>query len=74
MQFFSSRERKNYIQSRANSQNDNCFLSKQQPRTIFSQNDCPFVSLLWFECLLKTGFFKIFSICEKPCDKKQEDM
>ena len=43
--FFSSWERKNCLQSWANSQNDNYFHSKQQPRTILSENSCHFVNL-----------------------------
>ena len=38
--FFSSWERKNGLQSWANSQNDSHFWSKWQPRTILSENSC----------------------------------
>ena len=41
--------RKNYcFQCRENSQNDNYFASKRQPRTILSENSCQFVNLLSF--------------------------
>ena len=46
--FFSNWERKNCLQSWANSQNDNHFHSKRQPRTILSENSCHFVNLLIF--------------------------
>ena len=46
--FFSSWERKNCQQSWANSQNDNYFHSKQQPRTILSEYSCHFLNLLIF--------------------------
>ena len=45
--FFSSWERKNCLQSRANLQNDNHFRLKRS-RTILSENSCHFVNLLSF--------------------------
>ena len=44
--FFSSCDRKNCLQSWANSQNDNYFHLKRQPRNILSENSCHFVNLL----------------------------
>ena len=46
--FFSSWEKKNCLQSWANSQNDKYFHSKRQPRTILSENCCESVNLLNF--------------------------
>ena len=42
------KERKNCLQSWANSQNDNYFHSNRQSRTILSENSCHFVNLLSF--------------------------
>jgi hypothetical protein len=47
--FFQGWERKNCLQSWANSQNDNYFISKREPRIILSENSCHFVNLLSFE-------------------------
>ena len=46
MWFLSCWERKNCLQSCANSQNDYYFHSKRQPRTMLSENSCHFVNLL----------------------------
>ena len=46
--FFSCWERKNCLQNWANSQKDNYFHSKGQPRTILSKKSCHFVNLLSF--------------------------
>ena len=47
--FFSRWERKNYLKSWANSQNDNHFYSKRQTGNISSENSCHIVNLLSFE-------------------------
>ena len=68
--FLLSWERKNCLQSWTNSQNDNTFHSKRQPRTILSENNCHFENLLIFA----SSFFFLSQRKKNPSSQKLEDM